>query len=82
VLVAWLVVANHAGFQPALPRTEEVLSRAGRLKYLKPLYQALAGRPETRALARRCFDANSAGCHPIARQVIEPLLRKGTEFSH
>jgi aminopeptidase N len=82
VLVAWLVVANHAGFQPALPRTEEVLSRVGRMKYLKPLYQALAGRPETRALARRCFDANSAGYHPIARQVIESLLRRGTESSH
>ena len=76
VLVSWLIVAAHAGFQPALPRVEEVLGEVGRMKYLKPLYQALATRPETRAIALRCFEAHKAGYHPIARQVVQPILAK------
>ncbi len=74
VLTSWLVAAVRAGFQPAISRTQAVLGEVGRMKYLRPLYLALASRPETRALARRCFEAYKAGYHPIARQVIEPLL--------
>ncbi len=81
VLVSWLIVAAHAGFAPSLSRTEEVFASVGRMKYLKPLYQALAARPETHPVAVRCFAANKAGYHPIARQVVEALLKKA-EQSH
>ena len=46
------------------------------MKYLKPLYAALAGRDETKAIARACFGRYQAGYHPIARQVIEGILKK------
>ncbi|MSP61338.1 MAG: M1 family peptidase [Myxococcales bacterium] len=76
VLVAWLVVAAESGYAPALPRIEEVLASVGRMKYLKPLYTALAKAPSTRDLARRCFARCRDGYHPIAQQVIEAVLQQ------
>ena len=75
VCVSWLQVALHAGHPAAVPRAEWVLGSVGRMKYLKPLYRALADHPETKGLAQTCFSKFSAGYHPIARQVIEPVVR-------
>jgi leukotriene-A4 hydrolase len=74
VLVTWLERRVEAGDERAWPRVEEVLSRVGRMKYLKPLYGALAKTPAGKNFARACFDKLRAGYHPIARQVIEALL--------
>jgi len=76
VLVSWLILAARSGYQKAYPRIREVLRGVGRMKYLKPLYLALATRPESKELARRYFDESKAGYHPIARQVSESLLRQ------
>ena len=46
------------------------------MKYLKPLYLALATRDDTRATAREWFEANKAGYHNIARQVVDNLLKQ------
>ena len=52
-------------------------ARAGRMKYLKPLYAGLlAGSPDGRALASRAFAAAAPKYHPIARTVIQGLLDK------
>ncbi|MDQ3263613.1 MAG: M1 family metallopeptidase [Myxococcota bacterium] len=75
VLVAWLVLATRSGYAPALERVGQVLRGVGRMKYLKPLYQALASRAETRELARSTFEAAFDTYHPIAKQVVESLLR-------
>ena len=40
----------------SLPRVEEVLGTVGRMKYLRPLYTALASDPRTRADAVRIFE--------------------------
>jgi hypothetical protein len=76
VLVAWLELAIRSGWSPALARVEEVLATVGRMKYLKPLYGALAERPETRSRAREIFQRNRASYHPIAQQVIGKLLER------
>ncbi|MSP63958.1 MAG: hypothetical protein EXR72_27180 [Myxococcales bacterium] len=76
VLVAWLVVAAESGHAPSLPRIEEVLAAVGQMKYLKPLYSALAKAPPSRALARQCFARCRAGYHPIAQQVIDAVLKQ------
>jgi leukotriene-A4 hydrolase len=73
VLVSWLVVACASGYAPALPRVREVLATTGRMKYLKPLYRALDGRPETKQLARDLFARLSGTYHPIAQQVLRWL---------
>jgi len=74
VLVSWLQLGVESGWAAALPRVEEVLGRVGRMKYLKPLYGALARRDDTRERARRIFERSRAGYHPIAQQVIAKLL--------
>jgi aminopeptidase N len=75
VLVAWLVLALRSGHLAVVPRVEEVLGAVGRMKYLRPLYAALAADARTRPVARRAFERLSAGYHPIARQVVESVLR-------
>jgi hypothetical protein len=74
VLASWLLVAIESGYDDVLPRAEEVLAKVGRMKYLKPLYRALAARPETRARAEALFTRVRPGYHPIAQQVVAQLL--------
>lgn len=77
VLVAWLTLALESSYDAVVPRVGEVLARVGRMKYLRPLYQALARREATRPFARKLFDERRASYHPIAQQVIEGLLARG-----
>jgi len=74
IAVSWLVLACESGYAPVLPRVEEVLGSIGRMKYLKPLYRALAKRPETSGLARELFARHRGTYHPIAQQVVRGLL--------
>ncbi len=75
VLVAWLVLALRSGYLAVVPRAEHVLATVGRMKYLRPLYAALAADPRTRPTALALFARVGAGYHPIARQVVEATLR-------
>lgn len=74
VRVSWLVLACASGYAPVLPRVERELAETGRMKYLRPLYGALAQRAETRALARELFARLEGGYHPIAQQVLRATL--------
>jgi aminopeptidase N len=74
VLVTWLERRVEAGDQSAWPRVQEVLSQVGRMKYLKPLYTALAKSESGKHFARGCFDKLRVAYHPIAQQVVEGLL--------
>jgi hypothetical protein len=75
VLVSWLVLACDSGYDAVLPRVEEVLGRVGRTKFVKPLFAALARRPETLARARELFARYRATYHPITQQVVGALVR-------
>ncbi|HEX9103164.1 MAG TPA: leukotriene A4 hydrolase C-terminal domain-containing protein, partial [Polyangia bacterium] len=76
VLVAWLGLAIESQHDAVLPRVEEVLAAVGRMKYLRPLYGALARRGgEARARAAALFARVRPSYHPIAQQVVESLLR-------
>lgn len=74
LLVSWLVLACESGFAGVLPRVEEVLGQTGRMKYLKPLYRALATHAETKPLAERLFAQHRAQYHPIAQQAVQHVL--------
>lgn len=76
ILVAWLKVAIGSGFEPVIPRTEQLLGTVGRMKYLEGLYSALATSGRWRPLARQCFERCKIAYHPIARQVVEGVLRR------
>jgi aminopeptidase N len=74
VLVEWLTLAATAGFEPAFGRIREVLTGMGRMKYLRPLYAALARRPATRSLAREIFAQAAPGYHHLARRAVQGIL--------
>jgi len=76
ILVEWLTLAAGAGYAPALPRIREVLVRVGRMKYLRPLYQALGRSPATRTLAREIFAQAAPGYHALSRRVVQGVLDK------
>jgi len=74
ILVEWLTLAAYADYEPAFSRIREVLLRVGRMKYLRPLYGALAQHARTRTLAREIFAAASPGYHGLSRRVVASVL--------
>jgi hypothetical protein len=76
ILVEWLVIAAGSDYEPAFPRLRAVLTRVGRMKYLRPLYLALGRHPRTRQLARSIFTEASQGYHSLSRRVAESLIEK------
>jgi leukotriene A-4 hydrolase/aminopeptidase len=76
VLVSWLAASLRAGWAPALGRTEAFLGEVGRMKYLKPLYGALAATSEGKALARSLFNRYAERYHPIAQAAVESILNR------
>jgi hypothetical protein len=76
ILVEWLTIAGGSDYDVVFPRVREVLARVGRMKYLRPLYNALGRHPRTRALARDIFAAASPTYHSLSRRVVEGVLEK------
>jgi len=74
VLVEWLTIAAGSAYEPCLPRVRQVLTDVGRMKYLKPLYQALLNNEQTSVMAREVFEAVKDTYHPIAKGALEGLL--------
>jgi aminopeptidase N len=74
ILVEWLTLAAASGYQPAYPRIREVLATVGRVKYLRPLYGALAANPATRAMAREVFAEAEPGYHVLGRRAVRGIL--------
>ena len=79
ILVEWLTIAAASDYEPVFPRIREVLTSVGRMKYLRPLYGALAGHPRTRRLAREVFDEAASGYHNLSRRVVESVMEKYVE---
>ncbi|HEY0580886.1 MAG TPA: M1 family metallopeptidase, partial [Chloroflexota bacterium] len=73
VLEKWLTLAIRSAYRPAFDRVEQVLGTVGRMKYLRPLYAALAKHDLQNA--ERQFERNAAQYHPIARQVVANALK-------
>jgi hypothetical protein len=76
ILVEWLTLAAGSDYEPAFGRIREVLTRVGRMKYLRPLFTAMGSHPRTRALAREIFDAAKEGYHSLSRRVVESVISK------
>jgi aminopeptidase N len=74
ILVAWLAIAIASDYEPARPRVREVLTNVGRMKYLRPLYTALARNPRTLPLGREILAEAAPGYHPLSRRVAATIL--------
>lgn len=76
ILVEWLVIAAGSDYEPAFGKIREVLSRVGRMKYLRPLFTALGKNPRTRALAHQIFETAAPTYHALSRRVVASVIEK------
>lgn len=74
ILTAWLCLAAAAGYEPAFERARLLLSRVGRMKYVRPLYQALGKTAPGRALAREVFARAAPAYHALTRRAAESVM--------
>jgi aminopeptidase N len=79
ILAEWLTLAAGSGYEPAYGRIREVLTRVGRMKYLRSIYAALARNPGTRGLAREIFAQAAPGYHGLSRRAVQGVLDKAPE---
>ena len=70
-----LVRMASSGYREGFARIETFLGEVGRLKYIKPIYQALWEQINTKHLAIRCFRNYEERYHPIARSIIASFLK-------
>ncbi|MCA1826596.1 MAG: M1 family metallopeptidase [Myxococcales bacterium] len=69
----FVLLQLRAGLAEGIDGARRVVRETGRMKYLRPVYQELA--KTDRAVARRTFDELRESYHPIARAVVEGLLK-------
>ncbi|MEK7381686.1 MAG: M1 family metallopeptidase [Elusimicrobiota bacterium] len=74
ILVQWLCIAAASGYEPVFERVRLLLSTVGRMKYVRPLYEALGKTAPGRRLAREVFAAAAPTYHALTRRVAEIVM--------
>ena len=74
ILVEWLCIAAGSGYAKVFDRVRQVLSAVGRMKYVRPLYQALGRTAAGRDLAREIFANAAPSYHGLTRRVAEGVM--------
>ncbi|MFC3192986.1 M1 family metallopeptidase [Marinicella sediminis] len=77
----WLLISVRNHYQPAYPRLIEYLVSIGRVKLIKPLYEALVADPELQNLASHIYHKARPGYHPIATAQLDALVPQENELS-
>ena len=58
-----------------MPEVIAFVKAQGRMKFVRPLYRALHGWPEQKALAAKTFAEHANSYHPIARKMLAQDLK-------
>jgi hypothetical protein len=74
ILVEWLTIAAGSDYAPVFPRLREVLTRVGRMKFLRPLFVALSQHARTQQLGREIYADARDMYHSLSRRVIESTM--------
>ena len=74
ILHEWLMQAIEHDYDPAWDALEKFLLRQGRRKFLKPLYQKMAGTPAGMQRAKAIYAKARPGYHAVSRGTIDSLL--------
>ncbi len=74
ILCEWLTIAAGSDYEPAFDRIRRLLTEIGRMKFLRPIYQALGGHPRTRRLAREVFEEVKETYHALSRKIVKGIL--------
>lgn len=75
ILFAWLMHVVPSSWEPGYPALEGFLTRQGRRKFLKPLYEAMMANPATQDLARRIYAKARPGYHPISTATVDKIVK-------
>jgi len=76
VLFVWLRLALANRYQPAVPAAERFLSAMGRMRFVAPIFETLAGQGDWgRPIAERLYARTRAGYHSVTRDRVDRLLR-------
>jgi leukotriene-A4 hydrolase len=75
VLHEWLMQAIAHRYEPAYEALERFLTRQGRRKFLKPLYQKLAENDEGLQRARNIYGKARPTYHSVSRGTIDGILK-------
>ena len=76
ILVEWLTIAGGSDYEPVFGRIREVLTRVGRMKFLRPLFVALGRHARTQRLGREIYEAAKETYHSLSRRVIESTMEQ------
>ena len=74
VLEIWLQLTIAHGYEPADRALERFLTGQGRMKFLIPLYKALAETPQGLERARQIYAQARPRYHPLAAQAVDSIL--------
>lgn len=74
ITTQWLTLSAASQYEPAYERLGAFVRTAGRMKYLRPIYTAMGGSPETRQLARALAAETAPRQHPITRRMVEGVV--------
>ncbi|MEK7388917.1 MAG: M1 family metallopeptidase [Elusimicrobiota bacterium] len=74
ILTQWLCIAASSGYEPAFDRVRRLLTRVGRMKYVRPLYQALGRTEAGRRIAHEIFAQAGPAYHSLTRRAAQSLL--------
>jgi leukotriene-A4 hydrolase len=75
ILFAWLMHVVRSSWEPGYPALESFLTRQGRRKFLKPLYEAMMANTATQDLARRIYAKARPGYHPISTATVDKIVK-------
>lgn len=77
VLCEWLLLAVRNGYGRADEALDKFLTSVGRRKFLRPLYEELAKTAHGSARALSIYEKARPGYHPMAAQVLDPIVGWG-----
>jgi leukotriene-A4 hydrolase len=76
ILVEWLTIAAGSNYSPVFAELRTALPSIGRMKYLRPLFNALGRHEQTRQLACEIYRDARIGYHALSRRVVEAIMEK------
>jgi len=70
----WYMAGIRAGYAPVKPKIEQFLLTVGRRKFVKPLFEELAKKPDDKDWAIAIYARAKPGYHPVTQAAAERAL--------
>ena len=74
ILNAWLLHVIAQRYEPGYAALRSFLTRQGRRKFLKPLYQAMADQPDLKPMAVEIYTQARPGYHTVSTGTVDAIL--------